>query len=67
MCHYFATIALPPYCAAFPHTYIIYDVYNILIGCSNERELQNLYEDIMLCLPTAGLQIAKEKSDVAPI
>lgn len=34
---------------------------NVLIACSKE-EFQRLYESVMTCLPTAGLQIATENA-----
>lgn len=66
VCQFFVDIVLRSSHATLPHSYIIYDVNNILITYSNESKLQNLYEDVIMNLPPTGLQVATEKYQMLP-
>lgn len=45
----------------FPHLYIVQYMDNILTMCYNKRKLQREYEDVMICLLAAGLQVETGK------
>lgn len=65
-CQYFVDLAHPSH-ARFPNAYAIHFMDDILIACSNERELCSLYEDVMTNLLADGIQVAKEKFQMLPL
>lgn len=59
-------VVLCPSHARFPHAYIIHYMNDNLLASSNDRVFQRLQENVMTCLPEAGLQVATKKIQKRP-
>lgn len=66
MCQYCADLVLCPAHPTFPQAYIIHCMDDILLACSNGKELQRSYEYVITYLSEAGLQGVTEKIQMLP-